>query len=270
MFRKIATPPGNDTRHVLIVRKRIRAQARAEAIVQAARSRAERLLDNAQAEAERLVDAARCQTEAAISRGYAAGLSSAFDALSRYWRDSVALNDSLRKTLAEQLCTTLQQKLGNASFVSAMIAEIRLQTNTPDERHIHIALPREAAHAMQVLRRQWDEAGGRADIVEHANPHALTIRWGPHHWTFDASAFAHELVTRALSEAIDGPISRSAAEQQSAQALRALADRLDPPLSNASDEHAPCDKPYGVRASTPTQTRPSIPSTASIGHRHGH
>lgn len=265
MFRKIASPPGNDTRHVLIARKRIRAQARADAIVHAAQSRAERLLHTAQAEAERLVETARDQTEAAISRGYAAGLSGAFDALRRYWLDSAALNDSLRTTLAEHLCTALQQKLGNAAFVGAMIAEIRLQANTPDERHIHISLPREAAHAVQALQHQWAEAGVRADVVEHANPHALSIRWGPHHWTFDASAFAQDLITQALADATDGPLNRRVAEQQSAHALRALADRLDPPV-RALDAALPRSAD-DVQGDQSTVCAPSRAPSSSFSHR---
>lgn len=238
MFRSLPLPPNGAPNNPIISRKRIRAQVRAETLLAATHGRRERILAQAQEEAERIIDASRHRVEAALSRGFDTGLSNGYDALRRYWLDSVALNQALLEGTTASLRALLSEKMSSPTIVTAIVASLIEHQNSRQIQRISIALPESMLPHADIFIRQLKEHGLQAQIQKSDRPHAFLIDWGAHTWTFDASAFSAEMIDIALNVVSSGAVIRTSSEAQTARALRVLADTLDPlHSSNSTPTH---------------------------------
>jgi hypothetical protein len=221
-------PPDGSGNSPIVIRKRVRAQVRAETLVAAAHARRDRILAQAREESEQIINASHQRVEAALSRGFDTGLSNGYDALSGYWLDSFALNHALLERTTASLQALLSEKMSSPSIVSSIVASLIEHQSDLQNQLISLALPETMlVHADQFVR-QLKEHGLQVHIHKSDRPHTVVIDWGAHTWTFDASSFVTQMIDSALGDASASAVTRTSSEQQTARALRGLADKLNP------------------------------------------
>jgi len=228
MFRLLPMPPDGSADSPIIIRKRVRSQVRAETLLAAAHARRDRILAQAREASEQIISASHQRVEAALSRGFDTGLSNGYDALSRYWLDSVALNHALLEGTTASLRALLSEKMSSPSIVASIVASLIEHQSSLQNQLISLALPETMLVHADIFVRQLKAHGLQAHIQKSDHPHTFVIDWGAHTWTFDASSFATQMIDTALDDASASAVMRTFSEQQTARALRRLADKLDP------------------------------------------
>lgn len=235
MFKTLPLPPGDLPPEPVIAKKWVRAQVRANVIVDAARARALRIGAAAEARSQQAFADGQLHLERAIRQGYADGYCAALEALSQYWQDSLSLNQRLLDATRDALRERLHETLCSSELMIDMLESILSRKPQPPQRHIKITLPERAAAAANSIRERLARSGLSADIAAPAAHASLEISWGSHVWTFDAAAHSEVLIRAALDDSLDPQDLDLASRRQAASALRTLATSLENGIASAGN-----------------------------------